>query len=322
MNLVKKMMLSLIMTGLCAGMLFASGEQEASLAYPKKTIQIIVPTRAGGATDAGARILAKFLQEELGNTVVVVNQDGGGGMIGMETVKNAKNDGYTLLYHHTQLHAGYYTDKYDISYRDYTPISTAISVNETITVDYNSPWMNLDDFVNDAKMNPDQYIFGVQMGSISHFMAGALMNAADIKLRVVGAGGEVDKLAAMQGGMLHVIMASVGSGKQYMEAKEMRVLAVASEQRDITAPDLPTAIEQGYDVIMPAMHTLYGPKELPEEIVKTLNNAMKNLVDNEEFNSSLNRVGQVFEYRSVSDTNEFVEAEDKRIEMLAEKLGF
>lgn len=304
------------------GTAFGGGDKEAGTAsYPTKTIQLIAPTRAGGATDTGARILANYLQKELGQTVVVVNQDGGGGLIGMETVKNADPDGYTLLYHHTQLHAGYHTDKYTISYKDYAPVATAVSVNETITVHAESPWNTLSDLVEDAKKHPNEYTFGVQLGSISHFMAGALMAETDIELNVVGAGGEVDKLAAMQGGILHVIMASVGSGKQYQDAGKMRVLAVAAEKRDVTAPDLPTAKEQGYNILMPAMHTIYAPLGTPDSVIEAINTAMRNLVDNQEFNNTLNTAGQVYEYRSVEDTQEFLKAEDGRIGMLAERLG-
>jgi len=300
---------------------FATGTQE-NAAYPQETIKLIVPTKAGGATDIGARILAQYLGKELGQTIVVVNQDGGGGLIGMTTVQNTAADGYTLLYHHTQLSAGYHTKKYDVSYKDYLPISTAVSVNESIVVDAKSPWNSLDDLVKDAKANPGKYYFGVQMGSISHLLAGALMYVGNIDLKIVDAGGEADKLAAMQGGYLHIIMASVAGGKQYQEAGKMKVLAVVSEKRDVTAPDFPTAREQGYDILMPAMHTLYAPKALPESIALILNNAMKNLVGNEEFNSALNKAGQIYEYRSFADTQAFIEKEDAFIGVVADKLGF
>lgn len=296
-------------------------ESKPATKFPEKTIQIISPTKAGGATDTSARLMAQYLQDKLGESVVVVNQDGGGGSVGCETVRNADPDGYTLLYNHTMLPCNYYSGKYQYSYRDFKPIVTMAFLSQTIAVRSDAPWNNLKELVEDAKVNPGKYIFGVQFGSVSNFLAGTLMNNTGVEFKLVDSGGEAEKLTSLQGGHLDVIQATVGASKQYVEAGKMKVLAVANSERDPLGKEFPTAKEQGYDVSLPTMHTLYGPKDLPEDIVTILNEAFADMAEDKEFMEKLNKAGQNFVYRNVEETLEFIEQEDSLIKSVAEKLG-
>jgi tripartite-type tricarboxylate transporter receptor subunit TctC len=301
--------------------LFAAGGKESVSAYPSENIQVISPTRAGGATDASARIIAQYIQETLKNPVVVVNQDGGGGSVGSETVRTAKPDGYKLLYNHTMLPCNYHSGKYAYSYRDFTPIATMAHVSQTIAVRSDAPWNTLADLVKDAKNNPGKYIFGVQFGSVSNFVAGTLISVAGVDFKLVDSGGEAEKLAALQGGHLDIIQATVGASRQYVAAGKMKVLAVASGERDSLAPEFLTAREQGYDVSLPTMHTLYGPKGLPEEVIKVLHGVFARMGQDKDFLEKLNKAGQNYVYRNFEETQEFVKNEDAIIEAVAKKLG-
>ena len=297
-------------------------EEKVESSYPEKAIQLICVTKAGGATDAAARLVAQYLETALDKPVVVVNQDGGGGSVGSETVRNADPDGYTLMFHHTQLQANYHSGKYEYSYKDFTPIATMPHVSQTISVRADAPWNNLDELVEDAKKNPNKYIFGVQIGSVSQFISGILMNDAGIELKMVDSGGEAEKLASLQGGYLDIIQATVGAAAQYVEAGKIKVLAVASDERDPLTPDFPTAKEQGYDVSLPTMHALYGPKGLPEEIAKKLNETLINMDKDKDFMQKLNNVGQSYIYRDLVETDKYLEAEWNSIEEIAKQLGF
>lgn len=300
----------------------AGSSQSAPKAkYPTKPIQIIAPTKAGGATDASARLIAQYLQAKLNSPVVVVNQDGGGGSVGAETVRTAAPDGYTLMYNHTMLPCNYYSGKYKYSYRDFIPIATMAYVSQTIAVSANAPWNTLDDLVQDAKKNPNKYVFGVQLGSVSQFLAGQLQVVSGAQFKMVDAGGEAEKLTALQGGNLHIIQATVGASNQYVQAKKMKVLAVATADRDPLGPDFKTAKEQGYDVAMPTMHTLYGPKGMPEDLVKTINGYFVEMEKDKDFMDKLNKAGQAFTYKDVAKTVEYVQKEDETIKTVAEKLG-
>jgi len=289
--------------------------------YPSSTIKIMVAAKAGGATDASGRIVAQFLREQLGVPVVVVNQEGGGGAVATDSTINAKPDGYTLLYDHVNAHVRYHTGLYGVSPLELTPIATTAAVNQTIATDKASPWQTLDDLVQDARANPKKYAFGMQTGASSHFLSLALMDAADIELRLLDAGFEADKLAALRGGQLNLIQATVGAAREYVEAGIMRVLAVCATERDPLAPDFPTAVEQGYDIVFQSMHTLYGPPGLPDEIVKVISDALAKLEDDPEYIEKLHKIGHVWGYRNPEDTKAFVRNEFERIGRLAEKFG-
>jgi len=289
--------------------------------FPTKPIQIIAPTKAGGATDASARLIAQYLQEKLKNPVVVVNQDGGGGSVGSETVRNGDADGYTLLYNHTMLPCNFYSGKYAYSYRDFKPIASMAYVSQTIAVRKDAPWNTLEELIQDAKKNPGKFIFGVQFGSVSNFLAGTMMNVAGAEFKLVDSGGEAEKLTALQGGYLDIIQATVGASQQYVQAGKMKVLAVASAERDPLAPEFKTAKEQGYDVSLPTMHTLYGPKGMSDDLAKTINEFFKDMANDKAFMEKLNKAGQSYKYLDLKGTLEYVEKEDATIKAVAEKLG-
>ncbi len=289
--------------------------------YPTKPIQLICVTKAGGATDAAARLVAQYMQGKLGQPVVVVNQDGGGGSVGAETVRNAEPDGYTILFHHTLLQCNYHGGTYAYSYKDFRPIATMPHVSQTISVRADAPWNTLEELVQDAKQNPNKYIFGVQYGGVSQFIAGILMNEAGVEFKMVDSGGEAEKLASLQGGHLDLIQATVGAASQYVEANKVKVLAVASEERDILAPDFPTAVEQGYNVILPTMHAMYAPKGLPDEIAKKINGLFAEMEADKDFMDKLNNIGQSYKYRDLEETEAYLEAEFNSIEAVAENLG-
>lgn len=289
--------------------------------YPTKTIQLLVPYKAGGATDTSARIIAQFLEEQLGVPVVVVNQTAAGGMVACETVRTAAPDGYTLLYEHLPISTRPQTGLYEYTYKDFTPISTGSVVNQTILCDINAPWNSLKDFVADAKANPGKYSFGMQTGGSSHFHAAALMNAAGIELKLLEAGGEAEKLAALQGGHLHLIQATVGAAREYAAAKKMKVLAVSAPERDPLAPDFPTAREQGYDIVIQSQHYILGPKGLPEDVVKVLSEALAEFGKSPENIEKLNKVGQNWVYKTPEETRQMLERELEMVGKLAEKLG-
>ena len=113
----------------------------------------------------------------------------------------------------------------------------------------------------------------------------------------------------------------MGAAQQYVKAGKMKVLAVVSPERDSLAPEFPTAIEQGYNVSLPTMHTLYGPKNLPEDVVQVLHGAFAKMGQDKDFLAKLNKAGQNYIYRDPAASRKFVQDEDAVIEGVAKKLG-
>src|SRR5699024_12222955 len=99
------------------------------------------------ATDASARIMAEHMQNYLGESIVVINEAGGGGTIAFEDVRTADSDGYKLLFFHQAMHTGYATDKFKHPATDLKAIGTYSAVNQAYVVRADSPWATLNDFV-------------------------------------------------------------------------------------------------------------------------------------------------------------------------------
>lgn len=299
-----------------------SDSKEEASSYPEKTIEVYIPYSPGGQTDTSARLMAEHISEYLGQKVVIINQTGGNGAVAMDTVLNAKPDGYKLFYSHQAMHTGYATDQYDIKATDYKEITTFTGVNEAYVVRSDAPWDNLKEFVEDAKANPGKYKYGADIGGTTHFMGGMLTNAADIDVKMIPAGGESERMAALLGGQVDVVVTSVGNAATYIESGDYKALAVLTEERDPKAPEIPTAKEQGYDIVFSVVHALFGPADLPADVVQKWNDAAKKLAENEDYLAAVEKIKHVHVSKNAEETEAFVKKEFDYIQELGKKLGY
>src|SRR5699024_7203428 len=231
------------------------------------------------ATDASARIMAEHMQNYLGENIVGINEAGGGGTIAFEDVRTADPDGYKLLFFHQAMHTGYATDRFQHPATDLKAIGTFSAVNQAYVIGADAPWDTLEDFVNDAKENPGKYSFGAQLSGTTHFMAAMLGEEADIDFKILDFGTESERMAALLGKQVDMVVTSVQNAVEYVESGDFKVLAVLTDERTDEAPDFPTAKEQDYDIEFSLQHILYGPADLPDEVVKVLNDATEKLAE-------------------------------------------
>jgi len=294
----------------------------SDLSYPEQPIELMVPANPGGATDASARIMSEYLKEYLGESIVVINEAGGGGTIAFEDVRNAEADGYKLLFFHQAMHTGYATDRFEHSATDLKAIGTFSAVNQAYVVSADSPWDSLEDFVQDAEANPGEYSFGAQLSGTTHFMAAMLSQEADVDFQILDFGTESERMSALLGNQVDVVVSSVQNAVEYVESGDFKVLAVLTDERTDEAPDFLTAKEQGYDIQFSLQHTLYGPADLPDEIVKVLNDATEEMAADSEYIEALENLGHVHPLNNSEETTEMVEKEFDYIQELGESLGF
>lgn len=316
-------LVSLLLFG-CSGNQTTSdpSKQGDQVEYPKKNIQIIVPFAPGGQTDVSGRVVAQHLQKHMGVPVVVVNQEGGSGSVAMETVRTAEPDGYTLLYYHEMLHTAKHTGKYQYGLESLTPIATLAAVDQVYMVRSDSSWQNLQELVDYAKQHPHEIKVGLQLGGTSHFMGALLCDAAGIDLHMVDIGAESERIAAIKGKQIDLIITSVSNALNYAAAGDLRPLAVLSSERSPLAPDWPTAKELGVDMEWTTLHALYGPKDLPEEIVSVLDKALGKMIEDPEFLKDLDKIKQTLDYRDSAQATKFLVEEEALVERLAKTLGF
>ncbi len=300
---------------------FSAGMGQAA-EWPTKPVQLIVPSKPGGGTDIMARIFSDYLARETGGDVVVVNVDGGGGSIAYNQVMTAAPDGHTILFNHTGLLAGYHTGHSDIGLADFTTIGLAQSyAPQVYAVAPDAPWETLKDYVDDARANPGKQSVAVSLGRTTHFIAGVIMQNAGVDLRLLEASAEVDKVAAIQGGHIQLGNLGAGSGKQYEQSGDMKVLCLLDPEPHPAYPEYQTCIQQGVDVSWLAPLVLWGPKDMDPVLVAEINAATAAMAQDEKAQAALVRADSVFTYYPVDEAQALIQSEDDKIKALAEALG-
>ena len=290
--------------------------------WPSETVQIIVPTRAGGGTDLMTRIFADYMARASGGDVIVVNQPAGGGAVAAEQVYNADPDGHTLLFNHTGQIINYHTGRIDRPVTDLTTIGVAQSYPPQVyVVSADAPWTNMQEFVDDARANPGAYTVGVQLGGTSHFIAGLLQQNAEIELRPVEAAAEVDKVAGIQGGFLDIGNMAAGPARQYVESGDLRVLGMIDAPANPRYPEFVPLMDQGVNMTYLAPLVLWGPPGMDPELVEEINGLIAGMATDEIAQERLARADSGFRYYNVEEAEALVASENEQLRNLAERLG-
>ncbi len=264
--------------------------------YPSHPIKVIVPFAAGGSTDVIMRTLAPYLEKELGQKIGIVNIEGASGSAGAMQVLQAQPDGYTLLCGQTSMLTAYHMNVGKFTWDALTPICNLADFDLILTVKTDAPWKSVEDLIADAKKRPDQIMFGVNMGAGAHFAGVALGLASGAQFHFVAAGGDAKRTTALLGGHVDVTHPGAGAIIQYVETGKLRPLASFGEKRTPGLEQVPTLAELGYDASVPFYNGLFGPADLPDEIVAKINAAAKKAVANPEFVKVLNNAAMYTDY--------------------------
>ena len=252
--------------------------------YPSKPIEVIVPISAGGDTDTNARLFGKFLEQELGQALVVVNVNGGGGTIGMRRVLSADPDGYTALFFHGEAMIPQLAGITDFGIDSFEMVGIGILDNTTVLATYKgAPYKTMKEFVDYAKTHPSEVEFGILTGGYPHLVGIALQQVAGIELNLIDVGGNAAKTVALKGHKINVINTQYGLTKDYFTSGDFVALALLSESRNPTFDTVPTAKEQGFNLVFDKFFFYAMPKGTPKAIVDKFSAAMKKVVANPEY---------------------------------------
>jgi tripartite-type tricarboxylate transporter receptor subunit TctC len=257
----------------------------AAADYPDKPITIVVPFSAGGGTDTTARTIARFLEPEIGGTVVVVNRPGASGEIGLTEVATAEPDGYTLGIINTP---GIVTIPIERETRfnvdSFAFIAGVVEDPATVNVLETSEIDSIADLINEARARPGEITVGTQgIGSAGHISLLLLEKAADVTFRPIPYDGAASARTALLSGEIEATTANLGEALTFAEGTPWRILGVMSPVRSPIAPDLPTFAETGYDVVGGSLRGIGGPSGIPDDILDQLSTALERVVANPEF---------------------------------------
>jgi tripartite-type tricarboxylate transporter receptor subunit TctC len=241
----------LIATGLVAGFAAVSSAQAQAQDYPSKLVRIVVPQTAGGGTDTFARAIGQKLSERWGQSVVIENKAGAGGVVGTDFVAKAAPDGYTLLvtYEGSQaINQSLYEKLPFDSVKDFSPIATIAATPFILIVGARAEIKTLKELISFARANPDKLTYGsAGNGSVNHLLGEMLKTEADIRLVHVPYKGAPAAIGDVMGGHIDMAFASAPSVISSVQSNTVRALAVSSAKRIAAAPDIPTVAEAGFE---------------------------------------------------------------------------
>ncbi len=247
--------------------------------YPVKPIQVIVTGKPGGDSDFHARTIARYMEKELRQPVVIVNMEGAGGSIGANKVKLSPLDGYTVLFFHTGIIFTEITGVTEFGFDAFEMGAVVTMDNGNVwCVNGSSPYKTLGDYVKAAKAKPGMLTYGTDLGGYTYFQGIRLEDVAGIDINIVDVGGAAAKNAALLGRQIDMAPNPYGSVKSFIESGDFRALAVLSETRHPSFPNVPTAKEQGFDIVMPKPHFFLFPKGTPRNIIDAFDAAAKRVV--------------------------------------------
>jgi len=252
-------------------------------AYPDKTITFIVPFAPGGGTDIAARILAQRLGVKLGQSVVVDNRTGAGGLVGAEAVAKARPDGYTLLIGNVgtqSINQSLYPKMpYDAD-KAFAPISLFAELPFALVINPLIPAKTPKELIALAKAEPDKYTYASSgNGGSPHLTAEIFQEATGIKLTHVPYKGGGPAMADLMAGHVNMLFASILETSGYVKAGKLRALAVTSPQRSPGMPDVPTLAELGVpNAESGSWVALLAPAGTPQPVIDKLSAAVKEVV--------------------------------------------
>jgi tripartite-type tricarboxylate transporter receptor subunit TctC len=291
-------------------------------AFPARPIRYICPWPAGGSTDAVIRALAESAGKTLGQTIIVDNKPGAGGLLGANEMMSAKPDGYTL----TQLPHGIFRIPHmqKVQYdplKDFTWIACLTGYTFGLVVPADSPIKNIKDLVAYAKANPEKFSYGsTGTGTSPHLAVEEFAQRAGIKLTHVPFKGNADNMQAVLGG--HVMGASDATGwGPHVDSGKLRLLATYGSKRTKRWPNVPTLDELGYQTVSDSPFGVCGPKGMDPAVVATLHEAFRRTLNDPAVLATFDKYDQSVIYMNTAQYTRFAHESFAAEKATIERLG-
>ena len=286
----------------------------ALAAWPERPIKILIGYAAGGSTDVVARLIAPKLSEKLGQPVVIENKPGGAGDLVAEIMLQQPADGYTLVMSTVALHAinpGMYKQKFDPT-EDFTPIAFVCSYPMIMIATAQSTFRSPAELAQQT-VNTPMFYSSSGVGSPGHLAGELLVRSTQANLTHVPYKGGAPSVLAIISGEAQVNFATLPAVVPQIRAGKVRAIALASRQRNPAVPDVPTMEEAGVkDFDVGTWSGLIGPKNLPADVVRKLNDAVTAAVNDPAIQKRLLDEGAEIRTMSPQEFGSFVRAENAR----------
>jgi tripartite-type tricarboxylate transporter receptor subunit TctC len=293
--------------------------------YPSKPVRIIVPYGPGGIADVTMRLVAQDLSKRFGQQFFIENRPGAGGVVGMQSAREAPADGYTLVMVGgglTIAKALFKSLPYNIE-TDFIPISTTASYGLVITTKAGSPYQTIKDVIANAKAHPGTLNFGtINAGSAQNLSAELFRTMAELDVTIVPYKTTPDLANAVLRGDVDVAFEYFVGFQSPITNGQMIVLATTARERASNLPNVPTVIESGlagYEVT--SWNGLAVPKGTPADVVTELNRAVDEALKSPEIQKFSNAAGMDARGMSSDDLHRRIKSDVVKWSQVIEKAG-
>lgn len=262
--------------------------------FPSRPIKFVVPLAAGGGIDFTARVTAQKLSDVIGQQVVVENQGGAGGSIGVNQVVRAPADGYTLLYHSVTgiVNAAVAKDLPFDYMRDLVPVALVTRFAAVMVINPQVPAKDLKEFIALAKKEPGKFSYGSSgAGTGIHLATEMFKKAAGVDIVHVPYRGNAGVMPDLLAGRIQLLVDGVPPQVKNIEAGAVRALGVLSRTRSPALPNVPTMIEQGLDYEVPYWTAIYAPAATPKPVVEKLSAEIARAMKDSDLIARLRKAG-------------------------------
>ncbi len=283
-------------------------------AYPNKPVRIIVPFAPGGPTDIVARTVAQKLSESFGQSVVVDNRPGAGGVMGADLAAKGTADGYTLLLCSTgpmAINPGLLRNMPYDALRDFAPITLVVTIPYLLLVHPSFPAQSVKELLALARAKPGQLNYGsAGNGTTSHLAMELFRSMANIRVVHVPYKGSAPAAIDLIGGQLQLLFEAPPSSLPFVRSGKLRALGISTARRTPLLPDMPTISEAGvpgYEVL--TWSGICAPAKTPRSIITRLNETIVQGVTSRETRERFSALGADVVANTPDDFGQFIVSE-------------
>ena len=311
---------SLLAAGAIAVAMAASPVQAADI--PCGTAKLIVPWNPGGGTDVIFRIIAETVNKAgTKPQIQVVNIPGQGGNKGAKEAKKSKPDGCTLFAIHQSAITSYFTGRVDFSVEAFEPVALLSRTPTVYGAHPDTPYNNLKELVAHAKKNPGKVLTAATLGSTSQFIFLMLEDIAGIKLKYVSYDGTRTRMTALLAKNVEIGETNLAAGKKYLQSGEIKGLAITTAERNPEAPNIPTTVEQGVDLLYGTDRGIVMPKGTPKEVIDHYVAALKVAMQDPAVREALKKKGTQSFFVPTDEYGEFLKKTFAQWKRIAKEVG-
>jgi tripartite-type tricarboxylate transporter receptor subunit TctC len=293
--------------------------------FPSKPLRIIVPVAAGGWGDLSTRVIAQKLGEELGQSVLVENRTGAGGLVGIRYVKSSPADGYTLVSTGATMpiQTALSVDPGFDPLKDFVGVGYLVRSPSLLVVGAESPDRSLADIMKRAKADPNKISYAsAGVGTATHIAAASFLQQGKLEMLHIPYKGNGAAMTDVIAGRVGMMFDAYGSSVSNLGGGRLRALAVTSTERLKVLPQVPTVAEQGVPGFSQYFWLgLFAPAGTPPEVVQKLSTALNRVLVNQQLKDRLQQDGTEPVAMSTTEFRDFFRKEVTQINTLVQELA-